>query len=382
MNKYTSRERVLKAINHQEADRVPIYLGGSAGKFYISTAKKLMKIFSISENKLELKQTPIKYIPFCEELWQELGIDVRYIYPKLESDKLYEAQFKGKKYKNIWGSIFQFTDSGGEMTNLESEIPFKRGDLSELDNYDWPKADKAIFNGLGEQAKLLSNDREYAVAIFRPFMGGIFSVSRYCLRGSVNLFEDIILKRKFVEKLLDLVLEVQKEFYGILLDEVGNFADIIEIEDDLGMQTSMLISPESYRSIIKPKHKELVEFIKKKSPDIKVLLHCDGAIREVISDFIDIGIDILNPVQVSAKGMELKHLKNEFGKDIVFAGAVDVATMEGSLEDVKLCVKKTIDTMAPGGGYLLGPSHNFSTIVPPENIIAMSNFAREFGTYS
>jgi uroporphyrinogen decarboxylase len=299
----------------------------------------------------------------------------------LESDQLYEAQFKGGKYKNIWGSTYQFTDSDGEMTNLEGEVPFKRADLSEIVKYNWPKADKNIFKGLKEKAESISNNGKYAIAIYRPLMGGIFSVSRYCLRGSVNVFEDMIINRKFFEKLLDYVLKVQEEFYGILLDEVGSLADIIEIEDDLGMQTGMLISPESYRRIIKPKHKELVKFIKKKSPDIKILMHCDGAIREVIGDFIDIGIDILNPVQVNANGMKLEDLKNEFGKDIVFAGAVDVATLEKGLEDVKLCVRKTIDTMAPGGGYLLGPSHNFSTIVPPENIIAMLKLAKEFGTY-
>lgn len=376
------RERVLKSLCHQEADRIPIYLGGSASKFYISIAKKLMEHFSINENKLKIRQAGFKYVPFCEELWQALHIDVRYIYPKTESDELYDAQFKGKNYKNIWGSIFQFMDTDGERVNLEKDVPFKNADIADLERYNWPKPSKEFTKGLRQHAELLSDGGKYAIAIYRPFIGGLFSVAKYCLRGSVNFFEDLILNKSFVDKLLDKVLDVQREFYGLLLDEVGDLADIVEIEDDLGAQNSLMISPKSYRSIIKPKHKELVEFIKKKSPNIKVLIHCDGAIKEVISDFIDIGIDILNPIQVTASGMVLDDLKKEFGKDIVFAGGVDVNAMEGNFNDVKLCVKNTIDVLAPGGGYLFGPSHNFSTLVPPENIINMVNTAKEYGRYS
>ena len=376
------RERVLKSLYHQEADRVPIYLGGSASKFYISIAKKLMESFSLDENKLEIMQAGFKYVPFCEDLWQMLNVDVRYIYPRTESIELFNAQFKGEKYKNIWGSVFQFMDTDGERVNLESDVPFKTPDLAQLDDYNWPKPDKDFAKGLRQYAELLNNHGNYAIAIHRPFIGGLFSTARYCLRGSVNFFEDLILNKSFVDKLLDKVLDVQREFYGLLLDEVGDLADIIEIEDDLGTQNSLMISPKSYRSIIKPKHKEFVEFIKKKSPNIKVLIHCDGAIKDVIGDFIDIGIDILNPVQVTASGMVLDDLKKEFGKDIVFAGGVDVNAMEGNFDDVKLCVKKTIDVLAPGGGYLLGPSHNFSTLVPPENIINMVNTAKEYGRYS
>jgi len=375
------KERILKSLNHMEADRVPIYLGGSASKFYISTAKKLMEIFSLDENKLEIVQAGFKYVPFCEDLWKMLNIDIRYIYPRTESMELYNAQFKGEKYINIWGSVFQFMDTDGERVNLESNTPFKTPDISLLDRYNWPKPDRNFTKGLRENAIKLSANGKYAIAIHRPFIGGIFSIARYCLRGSVNFFEDLILNKSFVDKLLDKVLEVQKEFYNLLLDEVGDLADIVEIEDDLGTQNSLMISPKLYREIIKPKHKEFVDFIKMKSPNIKILFHCDGAIKEIISDFIDIGIDILNPVQVTAKGMVLEDLKRDFGKDIVFAGGVDVTVMEGSYEDVKSCVKKTIEVLAPNGGYLLGPSHNYSTIVPPENIIAMVNIAQEYGKY-
>jgi len=135
---------------------------------------------------------------------------------------------------------------------------------------------------------------------------------------------------------------------------------------------------------VKPKHAELVSFIKQKAPHIKVLMHSDGAIRKFIPDFIEIGIDIVNPVQPGAGGMILHELKKEFGENITFAGAIDVVGehgLRGNTEDVVKCVKDTIYALSPNGGYLLGPSHNFGPDIPAENIILMTETAKDYGRY-
>jgi len=142
-----------------------------------------------------------------------------------------------------------------------------------------------------------------------------------------------------------------------------------------------LISPYTYDEFIKPCHADLVRTIKEKYPNVKVMIHCDGGVRPLLPSFIDAGIDILNPVQVTAKGMEPETLKKDFGKDLAFQGGIDTQQIlrTGSPEEVAEEVKRMIDVMSPGGGYLLGPSHNFLPDIPIENIVAMFATAQSYG---
>lgn len=378
------RERVLAAINHEEPDRVPIIIGGSAGKFYISTAVKLAKHFRIPEEELQPVPAGFKYIFFHEELWQKLGIDVRFLYPQSCKKELYIAQQTGGEYINEWGSKYTFTDIDGAWVNIETKPTLANADISEIEAYPWPEPDSSLLEGLRDRAEALYKEGKYAIALNRPFAGGIFDTAKYSLRGTEQFLMDLALNQELVQVLLEKICFVQKRYYGLLLDEVGDLTDIIEIEDDLGSQHGPLIAPKMYRKLVKPKHAELVSFIKRKAPHIKVLMHSDGAIREFISDFIEIGIDVVNPVQPGAGGMILHELKKEFGKNITFAGAVDVVGdhgLRGRTDDVVQCVKETIDALAPGGGYLLGPSHNFGPDIPAENIFLMTETAQDYGHY-
>jgi uroporphyrinogen decarboxylase len=167
------------------------------------------------------------------------------------------------------------------------------------------------------------------------------------------------------------------------LEELGDNVDIIKIGDDLGTQTSLLISPKMYREILKPIHADYIAFIKERT-SAKVFFHTDGDVFPLIEDFIEIGVDILNPIQTSAGSMaDLPGLKKRFGSEIVFCGAVDTHQIlpHGTPEQVREEVRRVIETLGPGGGYMVSSVHTIMNDVPPENIVAMVEAVEEFGKY-
>ncbi len=191
------------------------------------------------------------------------------------------------------------------------------------------------------------------------------------------------LEPNLLERLMIKLCEFLDGVYDAFLDVVGPYVQIVEMAEDLGTNHGPMFNPKYYQDVMKPLHKKSIELIKRKAPNAKVLLHCDGAIRDFIPDLIDAGFDILNPIESHLPGMDPHELKAEFGKDMVFNGGVDVKEVlpSGSVEDVRAEVKNIIDQMAPGGGYILGPAHNFSNDIPIENIIAFFEAGHELGRY-
>ncbi len=195
-----------------------------------------------------------------------------------------------------------------------------------------------------------------------------------------KLLTDLVLDRGFVEGLFAKLAEIQAEFYRAYLAVVGPYVQIVELADDLGSQSGPLIAPRHYRALLQDKHAYLVRTIKQAAPQAKVMLHSCGSVRAFIPDFIAAGIDILNPVQPLAKGMDPAGLKAEFGSEIAFLGGVDVQqTMRGPVEGVRDEVRRRIEELGQGGGFILAPSHNFGDDVPLENILAFFEAARQYG---
>lgn len=374
------RDCVLTSIGHQVPDRLPIIIGGTAGKFYRSTTLALMAHFGIPEEKAELVQAGFKYVLHCDELMKKLGSSVLFLYPQNHSEDLLRAQNTlGGEFVNKWGSTFKFMDEDGEKPLLESNVSLKEAVLETLARHSWPKPEPFLTKGLRQRARRIHEEGTYALAVHRPLCAGIFGTCRYFLRGSEQFLCDLLVNTEFSRVLMENVLKVELAFYDSVIDEVGGYIDIIEIEDDLGMQDRLMVSPQCYREMIKPFHKRLVSHLKSRKPGLKVLMHSDGSIHEIIPDLIEAGVDILNPVQVNCKGMEMPSLKTRFGKGITFAGAVDIQEpFMGPVETVRKCTEKTIEAMAPGGGYLFGPTHNFSPNISLENILAMFEVARNF----
>ncbi|MBI3948409.1 MAG: hypothetical protein HY321_21020 [Armatimonadetes bacterium] len=237
--------------------------------------------------------------------------------------------------------------------------------------YPWPDpADPARFAGLRERAQA-ARDTGCAV-ILGGICAGLTEMSLW-LRGFENFFTDLASDRPLAEAMLDLILETKVRYWERALAEVGDLVDIIQEADDLAMQQSLLMSPKVYRELIKPRQAVLFAHIKKQAP-VFTFFHSCGSVVGIIPDLIEVGVDILNPVQVSAAGMDTHALKRDFGRDIVFwGGGVDTQRVlpRGTPREVRDEVRRRLDDLAPGGGFVFNSVHNIQADVPPENILAM-----------
>lgn len=261
--------------------------------------------------------------------------------------------------------------------------PLREAKVEDIEKYKWPSAPSADqIAQWKETAKRIREETDYAVV--GDVIGlGIFETA-WSLQGLDRFMINIHRRLPLVEALLDKVLEVKLKQYEAYLSAIGPYIDVINLSDDMGTQHGPIVSPELYRKVVKPRQKVLCQSIKEKT-NAKIFLHSCGAVSEFIGDFIDVGIDILNPIQVSAKGMgDTAWLKREFGKDIVFwGGGCDSQHILpfSTPEEVEREVRRRIEDLAPGGGFVFAPVHNIQPGVPPENIVALFAAAIRYGGY-
>ncbi|MRR32316.1 hypothetical protein EG834_18755 [bacterium] len=262
--------------------------------------------------------------------------------------------------------------------------PLQGAEISkaDIDRYPWPDpTDPARFAGLREKVKYAVEVEQQAV-----IMGGLcagFVEMAGWMRGYADYLMDFAANPELMEYFCDKLLELKMAYWEKMLAEVGDLVSAVLESDDMGSQTDLLFSPRAYRRIVKPRHKKLYEFIKSRTRG-KLFLHSCGAIRKVIPDLIEVGVDILNPVQVSAAGMDSRELKQEFGKDITFwGGGVDTQWVlgNGTVQEVKDEVRRRIEDLAAGGGFVFATVHAIQGNVPPQNVIAVWDALREFGIY-
>jgi uroporphyrinogen decarboxylase len=375
----THRERVVNTYNHKEPDRVPVCVGGTAQKYsryaYYNLKKKL-KIESETENEKVLDELG-NVIYYHPDVMEYVGSDFRHIHIRRSPPK---KTFDDGSWEHELGFKLKVS-AGGEIVNIITH-PLEDASSGDIAEYPWPDpGDKSRFQGLREEAKNLYENTDYAIAAYKATLLGIFDLS-CIMRRMDKLLMDFILDEKFADTLLEKALEFNFIAFESFLQEVGDYVDVVEFNDDLGTQDNLLLSPDLYRKFIKPRHKKLVEMFKKNTKRAKVLYHCCGSVYDIIQDFIEIGIDILNPVQPLASRMDTYTLKKEFGKDICFQGGIDLQeAMRGSLDDVEKEVIERIKSMAPGGGYVLSSANNIASDIPVENILKMYESARKYGKY-
>jgi uroporphyrinogen decarboxylase len=378
------RERVRLALNHQEPDRIPIDLGATI----ISSIAKTTYVQLKQQLGLPLEEiTMLDYVqqlPYVsEDLMQRFGVDFRLV-------QLPAATAAGVDIFEE-GNYYAFTDRWGSKLHMPKEngfyfdwvdFPIKKPTLAALDQYRWPRPDSDETNArLGAVAKWLYENTDYALVGSAVIGGGIFEQPARVM-GLQNFLMALLTAPQFADRLMEQITDIYIESCSRYLDHVGQYLQVFTFWDDVTGQNGWLIRPELYRKMIKPKQKRLVEAIKKKT-DAKLFFHCCGAARGLIPDLIELGFDILNPVQVSARGMDTKELKAEFGKDITFWGGIDTQRVLpfGKPQDVADEVKRRIDDLAPGGGFVLAAVHNIQALVPPENIVTMFDTALAYGKY-
>jgi uroporphyrinogen decarboxylase len=259
--------------------------------------------------------------------------------------------------------------------------PLANATVADIHDYPFPKGDDpGRFQGLRQRALEIRRHTPYALV--SGISGVVYEICWY-LRGLETWFMDMLTQPEFCEALIDQTLKFWMDWFRVFLDEVGDLVDVIMIGDDLAAQKGPLFRPEFYRSIVKPRHKQLVQYIRSRT-GAKIWYHTCGACTEYLPDLLDNGIDILNPVQISACGMEPDGLKARFGKRLVFwGGAIDAQHVlpRASAQAVREEVRKNLEIWKPGGGYVFNNVHNIQAGVPAENIVALYDAACEFGFY-
>jgi uroporphyrinogen decarboxylase len=385
MTKSDSHKRVLQALNHQEPDRIPFDLGGTGlSTIHVAAYQDLRRHLDLPEIEPWIAFVPEQLVVVDQDLAELLGTDVRPVLPGTASSFAYVYRDEGayRAYTDEWGIGWRMPKVGGFYYDMYHH-PLAGADLlDEFKSYPFPDPlDDGRFAPLRAQAEAAVAQGK-AVALAGP-SAGIAEVYSW-LRGYEEYYVDLALNQRTVAHMLDRLVEFKSAYWERALGEIGDLVDIVVEADDLGGQNAPLMSPQTYRKLIQPRHRRLFSFIKEQAL-VKVFYHTCGAVRKVIPDLIDAGIDILNPVQISAAGMDLDELKQEFGGDMVFwGGGVDTQSVLGTAtpDQVKEHVRQNIEALAPGGGFVFAAVHDIQANVPPENIMAMWQAWQEYGVYS
>lgn len=385
----TSRERVLAAINHQEPDRVPIDLGTSDTFMAAEVVQGLAQLLGMDSPAAKAAPHPGAYITPDESILEALGADVRLSGVPRKPRPTDANRTGGVKTETLPDGTVQWTHPDGRITrrpvgawDVKLYRPAITGSLTpaEIDRVmppgakpqDWADRDAA------QERIQYWHERDKCVQCNHIIMPvartgmGTMGFEQWC----VELIMQPDLICSFMDRALEHSFANAESFYAA----VGDSMDLVYgLGDDLAAHTGMWMSPADYRRYVKPRHAEVIRFIKKRT-NAKIIHHCCAACRDILSDLIEIGVDILNPTQTSADGMDPFQLKKDFGDDITFWGGIDVIELLpfGTTEDVEREVKRHIDALAPGGGYVFSASHIILRGTPPENVLTMYRTALEY----
>ncbi|HVN53279.1 MAG TPA: uroporphyrinogen decarboxylase family protein [Anaerolineaceae bacterium] len=380
-----SRERVQLALDHQEADRVPFDLGATVlTSIHVNSYRKLRDYLGLPRIEPRVVDIFQQIVTVDDDVRERLKVDVRDVAPRSSATFHIDVkEMPGYTYfYDEWGIGWKKPIDGGLYYDM-FDHPLKNAQsLADLDKYPWPDpTDPARFAGLRDRARKAAEEEQQAVFL-GGLSAGIMEMAAW-MRGFDNYFSDFGSNETLLVGLMTRVMEMKMQYWDIALKEVGDYATAIGEADDFAGQFRMLVSPAMYRRIVKPLHRQLFDFIHARTK-AKIFFHSCGAIRPVIKDLIEIGVDILNPIQVSATGMDSAELKKEFGRDIIFwGGGVDTQRVlgEGTPDEVRADTRKRIADLAPGGGFVFATVHNIQGNVPPENIVAMWETLQECGAY-
>ncbi|HPM79808.1 MAG TPA: uroporphyrinogen decarboxylase family protein [Candidatus Anammoximicrobium sp.] len=381
----TSRERLLKALNHEQPDRVPIDLGGNQTGIHRLAYEALIQHLGI-QDEITIMDAVQQLARPCEAVLQRFHVDTRYIHAGAAADfrgEIVTRQRDGRAWHDLTDE-FGVTWSMPNDAPLYMDIthhPLAEAKIEDICGYPFPKGnDRGRFAGLRDRALQIRRETPYAVI---SGISGVVYETCWYMRGLERWFMDMIEQPEFCEALLDQTLKFWLDWFDVFLAEVGDVVDVIMIGDDLAGQGGPLFQPDFYRRVVKPRHKRLVQTIKSRTP-AKIWYHTCGACQCYIPDLLDNGIDILNPIQISAADMDPADLKSRYGDRLVFwGGGIDAQHVlpHADPETVRQHVRRNVTAFKSGGGYVFNNVHNIQAGVPAENIVAMYDAAYEAGFY-
>ena len=410
MPSLTSRQRVRMALNHEAPDRVPVDLGASRVTGISAIAyRRLLQHLGLPEEVrvYDIKQQLADPSP---AVLARLGADVLSLHrlapttgmsflaldgwkagrltdgsPCLlpaaceeivAADGQFQVLWQGETYARRAPESLYYDVCWAPLANAQT--------TADIDRFAWPDpwtereeqylrkriqeiyhgTDKALFAGL---ANLVCSFFEISLVLF----------------GFENFMLKLATARDLIEYWLDALLAHDLAILEKFLALAGPFIEAIQMNDDFGSQSALQISPRLYREVFKPRQRRWIEFVKARTR-AKVFIHCDGAIEEILPDFIEIGIDVLNPLQTSARGMDPQRIKQRFGRHLAFwGGGVETQTTLpfGSVEDVRRQVRERVKLLGAGGGYVFAAIHNLQADIPPEKILAIYDTVAQCGQY-
>jgi len=369
------RERFQKCVNHEEPDRVPIDMWITPAAY--ENLKRHLRITAPETQEWGIMSS----WKISEEMLRRLHIDFRRVYMNPSSgfkSKTYpdgtvdsEWGYRGKWVGPYW-EIFHFP--WAEFTEVE-----------QVKSYEWlDPEDPSRMEGVAEWARHLHEETDFVASGMVGGPWGVFEICAHYMRGFNKFLLDLSQRRDLAEAMMDKAMELAIGMNRVLLDEVGDYLDMIQVGDDLGHQAGLLMSPKMFRELVKPRLKRVYSDIHKRAPHIKVHYHSCGAVEPLINDLIEVGVDILNPIQPLAKGMDSAELKAKYGTRLSFHGAIDLQKAmaeRGTMDDLKTEIDTRLKALAPGGGYILAPAHNIQPDSSPEKIVGMYDYAEKRGKY-
>jgi len=374
------RTAFAATLNHQAPDMVLVDYGKHIGSFHVKAYERLLTHLGI-QSEITILDRMAQNVVLDEVVCRMLGIDFRWIVPNWVGVR--DIEIDGEPgYIDMWQTPHKWTEVG--QYYAIHACPFNQKILThdDIDNFDWPDPNNPnMFSGLKEKAQNWFQNTDYIVGADGIKVGILQTASQ--LRGYDKLFMDFAINPESAHAFLDRISSIINEMYRQYLNVVGPYVQVVVITDDQGTQNSLMVSPKMFREFIKPRLKSLIDTIKA-TADVKVLMHCDGAILKIIPDLIEIGVDILNPIQTVVKGFDdTQALKEQFGDQICFHGGIDVQQVlpNASPEEVHQEVARRRSDLGRSGGYIIAPCHNINVDIPVENVTAMFDAARELGCY-
>lgn len=384
-----SRQPVMMAVNHQEPDRVPIDLGTLdtfiARNVYIALANLL----GLPPKDVQGPNYPGYYVTPDEDVQQALGADVRLV--TVQASPGFEFE-RSLQIETLADGTVQWAYPNGMVNRLlpgsvdqQLHRPAITGPLTEAEigrvfppgpkPVDWADAARARAEIESWHAQRKAVQCQHIIKPVTGTSGNILDFTSWCLA----LAENPELVCRLMDALLQQLYAGAEPYYAA----VGGLMDLnYAIGDDVAQQSGLWMSPQAYHEYIKPRHAEIIRWIKARSP-AKIIHHCRGGCADILDDLIEIGVDILNPTQTTATGMDPFELKRRFGSQLTFWGGIDVAGLlpNGTPSEVEAEVKRHPDALAPGRGYVFAPSHIMLSDCRPENVLAMYQTALEYGRY-
>jgi uroporphyrinogen decarboxylase len=376
----TSRERAVIALSRREPDRVPIDIGGGTSTSIVFEAYEELRKYLGVPGETKLLSKVYRSARLDERVMRRLGSDFYPLRSKSPVNWNPPPTDPGTLI-DVWGVKSKQVPYREKGFYWEvSYCPLADASVQDVETYAWPDpADPGYTDRLAEEARALHEGTDFAIEASCGFYS--FWELACSLRGYEQLLLDLAENKEFVSALLARILEINLEGTRRFLEQVGPYIDVFRAGDDLASQDNLLMSPGTFRQLLKPVYRKYLDFVKAKT-QAKIVFHSDGNIVALLDDLAEIGVDAINPVQPSAVG-DTAGLKRRFGHKLAFVGGIDTQTVLpfGSAAEVAAEVRRRIRDLGPQGGYVLAAVHSIQADVPPENILAMCDEVTVSGKY-